>query len=94
MEDDLVRIFILPPSAEELRERLIGRAQDSLSTVAKRMAKAADEISHWPEYDYVIVNADIGKASAEIEAILTAERLKRRRRLGLTGFVRELTKGL
>ena len=94
MEDDLVRIFILPPSAEELRERLIGRAQDSLSTVAKRMAKAADEISHWPEYDYVIVNEDIGKASAEIEAILTAERLKRRRRLGLTAFVRELTKGL
>lgn len=94
MEDDLVRIFILPPSAEELRERLIGRAQDSASTVAKRMAKAADEISHWPEYDYVIVNDDIGKASAEIDAILTAERLKRRRQLGLTGFVRELTKGL
>jgi guanylate kinase len=94
MEDDLVRIFILPPSAEELRERLIGRAQDSASTVAKRMAKAADEISHWPEYDYVIVNDDIGKASAEIEAILTAERLRRRRQLGLTAFVRELTKGL
>jgi len=94
MEDDLVRIFILPPSAEELRERLIGRAQDSALTVAKRMAKASAEISHWPEYDYVIVNDDIGKASAEIEAILTAERLKRRRQLGLTGFVRELTKGL
>ncbi len=94
MEDDLVRIFILPPSAEELRERLIGRAQDSASTVAKRMAKAADEISHWPEYDYVIVNEDINKASAEIEAILTAERLRRRRQLGLTAFVRELTKAL
>jgi guanylate kinase len=94
MEDDLVRIFILPPSAEELRERLIGRAQDSASTVAKRMAKAADEISHWPEYDYVIVNENIEKASAEIEAILTAERLRRRRRLGLTAFVRELTKAL
>jgi guanylate kinase len=94
MEDDLVRIFILPPSAEELRERLIGRAQDSASTVAKRMAKAADEISHWPEYDYVIVNEDIEEAGAEIEAILTAERLRRRRRVGLTGFVRELTKSL
>jgi guanylate kinase len=94
MQDDLVRIFILPPSAEELRERLIGRAQDSASTVAKRMAKAADEISHWPEYDYVIVNDDIGKASVEIEAILTAERLRRRRQVGLTDFVRGLTKTL
>jgi guanylate kinase len=94
MEDDLVRIFILPPSAEELRDRLIGRAQDSASTVAKRMAKASAEISHWPEYDYVIVNDDIESASAEIEAILTAERLRRKRRVGLTSFVRELTKGL
>ena len=94
MQDDVVRIFILPPSAEELRERLIGRAQDSASTVATRMAKAADEISHWPEYDYVIVNDDIGKASVEIEAILTAERLRRRRQVGLTDFVRGLTKAL
>jgi guanylate kinase len=94
MEDDLVRVFILPPSAEELRERLIGRAQDSASTVAKRMAKASAEISHWPEYDYVIVNDDIETASTEIEAILTAERLRRKRRVGLTNFVRELTKDL
>jgi guanylate kinase len=94
MEEDLVRIFILPPSAEELRERLIGRAQDSASTVAKRMAKASAEISHWPEYDYVIVNDDIDTASAEIKAILTAERLRRKRRVGLTNFVRELTKDL
>jgi guanylate kinase len=94
MEDDLVRIFILPPTAEELRERLIRRAQDSSSTVAKRMAKAADEISHWPEYDYVIVNEDINVAGAQIDAILTAERLRRRRRVGLTQFVRGLTKGL
>lgn len=94
MEEDLVRIFILPPSAEELRDRLIGRAQDSASTVAKRMAKAADEISHWPEYDYVIVNEDIDLANAEIEAILRAERLRRRRRVGLSDFVRKLTKGL
>jgi guanylate kinase len=94
MEDDLVRIFILPPTAEELRERLIRRAQDSAATVAKRMAKAADEISHWPEYDYVIVNEDINVAGAQIDAILTAERLRRRRRVGLTQFVRGLTKGL
>ncbi len=94
MEGDLVRIFILPPTAEELRERLIRRAQDSSSTVAKRMAKAADEISHWPEYDYVIVNEDINIAGAQIDAILTAERLKRHRRVGLTQFVRDLTKGL
>lgn len=94
MEGDLVRIFILPPTAEELRERLIRRAQDSSSTVAKRMAKAADEISHWPEYDYVIVNEDINSAGAQIDAILTAERLKRHRRVGLTQFVRELTKNL
>jgi guanylate kinase len=94
MEGDLVRIFILPPTAEELRERLIRRAQDSSSTVAKRMAKAADEISHWPEYDYVIVNEDLNSAGAQIDAILTAERLKRHRRVGLTQFVRDLTKHL
>ena len=94
MEDDLVRIFILPPSAEELRERLIRRAQDSSSVVAKRMAEASREISHWPEYDYVIVNEDIGVAGQQITAILTAERLRRRRRTGLTNFVRELTKKL
>jgi guanylate kinase len=94
MEDDLVRIFILPPSAEELRLRLINRAQDSASTVAKRMAKAADEISHWPEYDYVIVNENIDTAARQLDSILTAERLKRRRRTGLTQFVRNLTKNL
>ncbi len=94
MPEDLVRIFILPPSAEELRERLIGRAQDSAATVAKRMAKAADEISHWPEYDYVVINEDLNLASEEVFAILRAERLKRRRRVGLTQFVRELTNGL
>ncbi|WP_395688892.1 guanylate kinase [Aestuariivirga sp.] len=94
MPEDLVRIFILPPSAEELRERLIGRAQDSSATVAKRMAKAADEISHWPEYDYIVINDELDLASAEIYAILRAERLRRRRRVGLTQFVRELTKDL
>jgi guanylate kinase len=94
MEDDLVRIFILPPSAEELRERLIRRAQDSATVVAKRMAEASREISHWPEYDYVIVNDDVEGAHAQITAVLAAERLRRRRRTGLTNFVRILTKGL
>ena len=94
MEDDLVRIFILPPSAEELRERLIRRAQDSSSVVAKRMAEASREISHWPEYDYVILNEDIDAADRQLSAILLAERLRRRRRTGLTSFVRELTKKL
>ncbi len=94
MKDDLVRIFILPPSADELRDRLIERAQDSATVVAKRMAEASREISHWPEYDYVVVNDEIEDAHAQIVAILTAERLKRRRRTGLTHFVRELTKRL
>ncbi|MFO0994754.1 MAG: guanylate kinase [Hyphomicrobiales bacterium] len=94
MEDDLVRIFILPPSVEDLRERLIQRAQDSSTVVAKRMAEAGNEISHWPEYDYVIVNDSIAESGEQISAILTAERLKRRRRIGLTDFVRQLTKRL
>jgi guanylate kinase len=94
MEDDLVRIFILPPSAEALRERLMKRAQDSPSVIAKRMAEASREISHWPEYDYVIVNRDVAESSAQITAILAAERLRRKRQTGLTEFVRELTKRL
>ncbi|MBL8907536.1 MAG: guanylate kinase [Rhizobiales bacterium] len=94
MEEDLVRIFILPPSAEALRERLIQRAQDSSAVVAKRMAEAGNEISHWPEYDYVIVNDTVADSSEQISAILTAERLRRRRRVGLTDFVRQLTRNL
>lgn len=94
MEEDLVRLFILPPSADELQNRLIARAQDSASVVAKRMAEASREISHWPEYDYVIVNDSIEDSHRQIVAILTAERLRRRRRTGLTEFVRALTKKL
>jgi guanylate kinase len=94
MDDDLVRIFILPPGAEELRERLIKRAQDSASVVAKRMAEASKEISHWPEYDYVIVNSDLAESNAQVRAILAAERLKRRRQIGLTDYVRSLTSSL
>ena len=94
MEDDLVRLFILPPSAEELQNRLINRAQDSSSVVAKRMAEASREISHWPEYDYVIVNDNIEESHKQVMAVLSAERLRRRRRIGLTQFVRGLTQGL
>lgn len=94
MGDDLVRIFILPPSTDELRDRLIKRAQDSSSVVAKRMAEASREMSHWMEYDYIIINDDVDVASAEITAILTAERLRRKRRTGLTEFVRKLNKTL
>lgn len=94
MRDDLVRIFILPPSSDDLRDRLIKRAQDAASVVAKRMAEASREISHWAEYDYVIINDDIETAGAEITAILTAERLRRTRRIGLTEFVRKLSKML
>ncbi len=94
MKEDLVRIFILPPSADELQNRLINRAQDSSSVVAKRMAEASNEISHWAEYDYIIVNDEIESSHVKVTAILMAERLKRRRRTGLTEFVRTLTKGL
>lgn len=94
LEDDLVRVFILPPSAKTLQERLVNRAQDSMSVVAKRMAEAANEISHYAEYDYVIINDDLDVSDQAIDAILAAERLKRKRRTGLTAFVRGLVKGL
>ena len=84
---DLVSIFILPPSVEELERRLRGRAQDSDEVVRKRMAKAADEMSHWPEYDYVVVNNDVQQSIASVTAILNAERLKRVRQVGLAEFV-------
>jgi guanylate kinase len=94
MEDDLVRVFILPPEADLLRDRLITRKQDAMSVVAKRMAEASAEISHWAEYDYVIVNEELEAAAAALNAILTAERLKRKRNTGLSAFVRHLQKGL
>jgi guanylate kinase len=94
MPEDLVRLFILPPTPDALRTRLINRAQDSSAVIAKRMAEAAHEISHWPEYDYVIVNDSVNAAHEQVMAILIAERLRRRRQLGLTEFVRELTKEL
>ncbi len=87
---DLVSIFILPPSVGELEARLRARAQDPEEVVRGRMAKAADEMSHWAEYDYIIVNRDIDRSVAEARSILAAERLKRERQVGLVDFVRGL----
>ncbi len=88
--NDLVSVFILPPTVRELEQRLERRAQDSREVISARMAKAAGEMSHWPEYDYVIVNRDKDEAFAEVRAILAAERLKRERQIGLSDFVRGL----
>jgi len=89
--DDLVSVFILPPSHDELGRRLHTRAQDSEDVVRARMAKAAGEISHWPEYDYVIVNRDVDVAHAQIKSVLEAERVRRTRQIGLSEFVSALT---
>ena len=91
--EDLIRVFILPPSTRELERRLKTRAQDSASVVANRMAKAMDEISHYPEYDYIIVNTVLEDSVANLRSILTSERLKRRRILGLTDFIKQLREG-
>src|SRR5262252_4534053 len=91
---DLVSVFVLPPSARELERRLHMRAQDSDEVIRGRMEKAAGEISHWAEYDYVIVNRDLDQAFAELRAILAAERLKRERRTGLSDFVRGIQRQL
>jgi guanylate kinase len=88
--DDLVSVFILPPSVRELERRLHRRAEDSKVIISGRMAKAAGEMSHWPEYDYVIVNTDKRLAFTEVRAVLGAERLKRERQIGLSDFVRSL----
>ena len=87
---DLVSIFVLPPSIPELERRLKARAQDDYETIHRRMAKAADEMSHWQEYDYVVINRDIDKTFADVSAILAAERLNRERQIGLSNFVRGL----
>jgi guanylate kinase len=91
--DDVVTVFVLPPSRAELERRLRSRAQDPPDVVAKRMAKADDEISHWAEYDYVIVNDDIIRAQAQVDIILEAERLKRTRQPGIPDFVEQLMRG-
>jgi guanylate kinase len=90
--EDLVSIFVLPPSHNELERRLKIRAQDSDTVVAARMAKAASEISHWPEYDYVIVNDDLQHTQAKVKAILEAERARRTRLVGVGDFVADLTR--
>jgi guanylate kinase len=90
---DLVSVFVLPPSTGELQRRLERRAQDPPEVVAERMAKAADEMSHWAEYDYIVVNRDIDVSVASVEAILAAERLKRVRQVGLPDFVKRLREG-
>lgn len=89
---DVVSIFILPPSIADLESRLRTRAQDSAEVIAGRMAKSRDEISHWGEYDYVIINRDVDAAEAELRTILSAERAKAERQPGLTDFVRGLNK--
>lgn len=91
--DDLASIFILPPSVEELERRLYARAQDPEDVVKRRMAKATSEMSHWAEYDYIIINEKIPESVAEAEAILAAERLKRDRRVGLAEWLRGMGVG-
>lgn len=89
--DDVVSVFVLPPSYAELEKRLHSRAQDTPDVVARRMAKASDEMSHWAEYDYIIVNQHIEESVASVQAILAAERLRRARQVGLRDFVIGLT---
>jgi guanylate kinase len=91
---DVVSVFILPPSAADLEKRLHSRAQDSQDTIRKRMSRASHEMSHWAEYDYIVINRDVDEAFAEVQSILKAERLKRERRVGLTTFVRSLQQQL
>jgi guanylate kinase len=87
---DLVSIFVLPPSMADLERRLRRRAQDPDEVIGARMATAADEMSHWEEYDYVVINTEVDRAFREVQAILAAERLKRERQTGLSDFVRRL----
>jgi len=93
MRQDLVSVFVLPPSTGDLELRLRSRAQDSAQEVARRMAKAADEMSHWAEYDYIIVNRDIDDSVDRVRAILAAERMRRERQIGLPEFVAALRAG-
>ena len=89
---DVVRVFILPPSMEELNERLVRRATDSAEVINARMQRATAEVSHWDGYDYVLVNDDVEQCFRDVKTILAAERLKRSRQTGLIGFIRKLMK--
>jgi guanylate kinase len=91
---DLVSIFVLPPSVVDLEQRLRARAQDSDDVILTRMSKAASEMGHWAEYDYIVINREVWRAYEEICAILTAERLKRDRQTGLSAFVKGLQEDL
>ena len=91
-ETDVVRVFLLPPSLDELRRRLTSRGTDSAEVIAGRMARAQSEISHWDGYDYVVINDDVEACFEKVVRILHAERLRRARQTGLIGFVRELMK--
>jgi guanylate kinase len=91
---DVVSVFILPPSAADLEKRLQTRAQDSDEVIRGRMSRATHELSHWAEYDYIVINQHVDDAFAEVQSILKAERLKRERRTGLTEFVRSLQRQL
>jgi guanylate kinase len=93
VRQDLVSVFILPPSLAALEERLRRRAQDSDAVVAGRMEKSADEMSHWPEYDYVILNRDLEESVRQVRSILIAERARRERQSGLAEFVNRLRSG-
>lgn len=93
MAADVVSIFILPPSFEELRARLNRRAEDTAEVIEKRLANAAEEMSHWGEYDYVVINEDLNLAFSSVKSIVDAERLRRDRRPGLFGFIESLSKG-
>jgi guanylate kinase len=89
---DVVRVFILPPSMAELHERLLRRATDEAAVIDARMARAANEVSHWDGYDYVLVNDDVDQCFEKVRTILAAERLRRSRQTGLIGFIRGLTR--
>ena len=91
---DVVSVFILPPSAADLEKRLHTRAQDSDDVIRGRMSRASHEMSHWAEYDYIVINHNVEEAYSEVQSILKAERLKRERRTGLTSFVRKLQQEL
>jgi len=93
LPDDLVTVFILPPSTRDLEERLKTRAQDPPEVVAQRMAKASDEMSHWDAYHYIVINRDLTQSVAEVQAVLAAERLSRRRLVGVAEFVSRLREG-
>jgi len=90
---DLVSVFVLPPSTAELERRLRSRAQDPDDVVRDRMAKATNEVSHWAEYDYILVNNDVAESVASVQSILRAERLRRERQVGLSDFVETLREG-